>query len=59
MKRPSKIFFQVAQTSADCNHQCYPMFCTAVDTEEDFGKFISECSRDILQRVHLKMHEIL
>ena len=53
------LFLQVAQPTSDVNHQCYPIFSTCVEKEEDFGMFINECCRDILQRVHLKMHEIL
>ncbi len=37
---------------------CYPHFTCAIHTE-DIGKLINDCCRDILQRVHLRMHEIL
>ncbi len=37
---------------------CYPHFTCAIHTE-DVGKLINDCCRDILQRVHLRMHEIL
>lgn len=40
------------------SHQCYPHFTCAIDTQ-DIGRLINDCCRDILQRVHLRMHEIL
>jgi len=40
------------------HNQCYPYFVTMTDTEA-VGRLINDSCRDILQRVHLRMHEIL
>ena len=38
-------------------HHCYPHFTCAVDTE-NIRRVFNDC-RDIIQRVHLRMYEIL
>jgi len=42
----------------NAGHQCYPYFVNMTDTEA-VGRLINDSCRDILQRVHLRMHEIL
>lgn len=45
-------------SSASGVHNCYPHFTCAFSTD-DVGRIINECCRDILQRLHLRNHEIL
>ena len=53
-------FLRVAlRGPSDAGHQCYPYFVTATDATGHVGRLINECCRDILQREHLRMHEIL
>ena len=44
--------------SLDHDHHVYPHFTCAFDSAE-VGRVINNCCRDILQRMHLRMHEIL
>ena len=56
-------FLQISQqpSSGDAKqhsaHHCYPHFTCAVDTE-NIRRVFNDC-RDIIQRVHLRMYEIL
>ena len=56
-------FLQISQqpSSGDAKqhsaHHCYPHFTCAVDTE-NIKRVFNDC-RDIIQRVHLRMYEIL
>jgi len=56
-------FLQISQqpSGPDCKqhsaHHCYPHFTCAVDTE-NIRRVFNDC-RDIIQRVHLRMYEIL
>ncbi len=56
-------FLQLSQQSASgdskqhSGHHCYPHFTCAVDTE-NIRRVFNDC-RDIIQRVHLRMYEIL
>jgi len=55
-------FLQISQSSAaqdkdHAQHHCYPHFTCAVDTE-NIRRVFNDC-RDIIQRVHLRMYEIL
>ena len=52
-------FLQIAQEGGtSMSHQCFPHFVSAIDTE-NVGKLLANCCRDIVQRIHLRMHEIL
>ncbi|TRY69096.1 hypothetical protein TCAL_04094 [Tigriopus californicus] len=51
-------FLQIAQEDCNMSHQCYSHFTSAIDTD-NIGKLLTNCCRDIVQRVHLRMHEIL
>lgn len=56
-------FLQLSQQSSQgdskqhSGHHCYPHFTCAVDTE-NIRRVFNDC-RDIIQRVHLRMYEIL
>eukprot|EP00096_Caligus_rogercresseyi_P016386 TRINITY_DN902_c0_g3_i2.p1 TRINITY_DN902_c0_g3~~TRINITY_DN902_c0_g3_i2.p1 ORF type:complete len:408 (+),score=170.90 TRINITY_DN902_c0_g3_i2:446-1669(+) len=56
-------FLQISQQSSGGDskqhsaHHCYPHFTCAVDTE-NIRRVFNDC-RDIIQRVHLRMYEIL
>lgn len=56
-------FLQISQQSSQADskqhnaHHCYPHFTCAVDTE-NIRRVFNDC-RDIIQRVHLRMYEIL
>ncbi|XP_040583967.1 guanine nucleotide-binding protein G(s) subunit alpha [Lepeophtheirus salmonis] len=56
-------FLQISQQSSQGDskqhsaHHCYPHFTCAVDTE-NIRRVFNDC-RDIIQRVHLRMYEIL
>jgi hypothetical protein len=55
-------FLQLSQqtqgdSKAHSSHHCYPHFTCAVDTE-NIRRVFNDC-RDIIQRVHLRMYEIL
>ena len=56
-------FLQISQQTSqgeskqNSAHHCYPHFTCAVDTE-NIRRVFNDC-RDIIQRVHLKMYEIL
>ena len=56
-------FLQIAAHKHGPNHQCYHYFtcatCNKDDVNGNVGTVISNCCRDILQRIHLRMHEIL
>lgn len=56
-------FLQLSQqvnsqdSKSHSGHHCYPHFTCAVDTE-NIRRVFNDC-RDIIQRVHLRMYEIL
>ena len=56
-------FLQISQQTSQGDskqhsaHHCYPHFTCAVDTE-NIRRVFNDC-RDIIQRVHLRMYEIL
>ncbi|KAG9347824.1 hypothetical protein JZ751_003840, partial [Albula glossodonta] len=50
-------FLRICAASAKITHYCYPHFTCAVDTD-NIRRVFNDC-RDIIQRVHLHMHELL
>ncbi|XP_035271627.1 guanine nucleotide-binding protein G(olf) subunit alpha isoform X2 [Anguilla anguilla] len=50
-------FLRICTASGDGGHYCYPHFTCAVDTE-NIRRVFKDC-RDIIQRMHLRIYELL